>query len=350
MAHSPSPLTPEDLRHGYAGRTCLVTGADGFVGSHLVDALLALGARVHALVRASSGAGLRHLDETAPSLAVHRGDVRDPASMRCVVAALAGGDGPVVFHLAAQAHVGESWTRPYETVHANVLGTLNVLLALVESGTDLFKVSVAGSSEEHGDALSRLPAGTPGLSEDAPLDARSIYATTKVATDLLARNVHQATGLPAVTTRLFNNFGPRQGARYLTGSVITQALAGDTVRIGAPWPRRDFCHVSDGVRAHLHVALAGEPGTVYSAGCGRSVSVGDWAELALARGRALGLVGARCRVVEDETRRRPGHSEVADLRADSSRLRALTGWQPEVSWEDGLDDTLRWHAALRGTA
>lgn len=348
-----TPLGEEDLRQGYAGRTCLVTGADGFVGSHLVEELVEMGADVHAFIRATSSGELRNIGHLAERIRVHRGDLQDHVSVRSALRALRGRDEPIVFHLAAQAHVGESWQRPYETVGANVIGTLNLLQGLLDEDVQAFKIDTAGTSEEYGNVHRDFAdrhdyrEGALLLSERSPINPKSIYATTKVAADFLTMNFFDAYGLPTVTTRMFNNYGPRQNPRYVTGTIITQALTRPEVRLGARWPKRDFCHVRDGVRGHMHVALAGHAGEVYVYGQGENVSIGDWADLILERGRALGLFIDGCEIVSDDARLRPGASDVEELLVGYEKLERLTGWRPRLTWSEGIDDTIRWYAGNR---
>lgn len=346
-------LSGEDLRHGYAGRRCLVTGADGFVGSHLIEKLLELGAEVHAFIRATSSGELRNIGHLANRIRVHRGNLLDPSSVRSALRTLRGADGPIVFHLAAQAHVGESWERPHETVQTNVVGTLNLLQCLIEEGIELFKFDTAGTSEEYGNVHRDFAhqhdyrEGALLLHERSPINPKSIYATAKVAADFLTMNYFDAYGLPTVTTRMFNNYGPRQNPRYITGTVVSQALARDEITLGALTPKRDFCHVRDGVRGHLHVALAGHPGEVYVYGQGRNIAIGEWAEMILKVGRDKGLLRAGCRLVQEQGRFRPGASDVEELLVGYEKLHRLTGWEPEMTWEEGLADTIAWYAGHR---
>ena len=210
----------------YDGRTVLVTGADGFMGSHLTDALVELGATVHAFVRATSSGALNNIGHLRSRLKIHFADLTDRTSVDYLVRELkdTATDRPYVFHLGAQAHVGESWHRPYETVAANVLGTLNLLQSVVDAGLELEKFDTAGTSEEYGNVRESVSdhhdfddEGGLILHERSPINPKSIYATAKVAADFLTMNYHDAFGVPGVVTRMFNNYGPRQNPRYVTG-------------------------------------------------------------------------------------------------------------------------------------
>ncbi len=264
-------------------------------------------------------------------------------------------DRPYVFHLGAQAHVGESWHRPYETVAANVLGTLNLLQAVVDAGLELEKFDTAGTSEEYGNVRESVSEhhdfdddGGLILHERSPINPKSIYATAKVAADFLTMNYHDAFGVPGVVTRMFNNYGPRQNPRYVTGTIITQALTRETIELGALEPLRDFCFCTDGVRGHLTVAAQGTPGDVYVYGQGENISMRDWVDLILRVGRGGGLLARRSR---GRHRRHPGigpgASEVMALRVGHEKLTAETGWKPQVSWEEGVAQTIRWYADNR---
>ena len=216
----------------FAGRTCLVTGADGFMGSHLTEALVHLDANVNAFVRATSSGALNNIGHVRGQLRVHFADLTDKTSVDYLVKDLLDApDKPYVFHLGAQAHVGESWHRPYETVMANTVGTLNLLQSIVDNGLELEKFDTAGTSEEYGNVREAVAhhhdfddEGGLILHERSPINPKSIYATSKVAADFLTMNYHDAFGVPGVVTRMFNNYGPRQNPRYVTGTIITQAL------------------------------------------------------------------------------------------------------------------------------
>jgi dTDP-glucose 4,6-dehydratase len=344
----------KDFGDIYGGRTVLVTGADGFMGSHLTEALVMLGADVHAFVRATSSGALNNIGGLRRHVHVHFADLTDRTSVDYLIRELLGApDRPYLFHLGAQAHVGESWHRPYETVMANTFGTLNLLQSIVDHGLELEKFDTAGTSEEYGNPNEAVAhhhdfdeTGSLVLHERSPINPKSIYATSKVAADFLTMNYHDAFGIPGVVTRMFNNYGPRQNPRYVTGTIITQALTRDVIELGQLDPLRDFCFCTDGVRGHLTVAAHGVPGEVYVYGQGENISMRDWAELIFRTGRDLGLWGDR-EIVSVPGRFRPGASEVMALRVGYEKLNRETGWEPLVSWEEGVARTIQWYADNR---
>jgi dTDP-glucose 4,6-dehydratase len=343
-----------DFSEHFSGRTILVTGADGFMGSHLTEALVHLGANVHAFVRATSSGALNNIWQIRHLLKVHFADLTDRASVDYLVRELCEApDRPYVFHLGAQAHVGESWHRPYETVMTNTVGTLNLLQSVVEHGLELEKFDTAGTSEEYGNPREAVAhhhdfdeAGSLILHERSPINPKSIYATAKVAADFLTMNYHDAYGVPGVVTRMFNNYGPRQNPRYVTGTIITQALERERVELGQLDPLRDFCFCTDGVRGHLTVAAKGIPGDLYVYGQGENISMRDWADMILRVGREEGYWPER-EIVSIEDRYRPGASEVMALRVGYEKLERETGWRPLISWEEGVSRTIAWYAANR---
>jgi dTDP-glucose 4,6-dehydratase len=346
----------ETLGSSYAGRTCLVTGADGFMGSHLTDALVELDARVIAFVRATSSGALNNIGGKRDRLArVVFADLTDKTSIDYLMRDLRKADDkPYIFHLGAQAHVGESWHRPYETVIANTVGTLNLLQSVVDHGVELEKFDTAGTSEEYGNVRESVSEhhdfdedGGLILHERSPINPKSIYATSKVAADFLTMNYHDAYGVPGVVTRMFNNYGPRQNPRYITGTIITQALERPNVELGQLDPLRDFCFCTDGVRGHLTVAAHGTPGDVYVYGQGQNISMADWAGMVLRIGEENGHWPAGREIVTTPARFRPGASEVMALRVGFEKLAAQTGWQPTISWEEGVRRTIAWYAANR---
>jgi dTDP-glucose 4,6-dehydratase len=345
-----------ELGGEYHGRTCLVTGADGFMGSHLTEALAALGAHVVAFVRATSSGALNNIAHLRRDLTVVFADLTDKTSIDYLVRdhLVSAPDKPYVFHLGAQAHVGESWHRPYETVMANTVGTLNLLQSIVDHRVELEKFDTAGTSEEYGNVHEAVAHqhdfdedGGLILHERSPINPKSIYATAKVAADFLTMNYHDAYGVPGVVTRMFNNYGPRQNPRYVTGTIITQALTRPEVELGALEPMRDFCFTTDGVRGHLMVAARGIPGDLYVYGQGENIAMRDWSDLILRLGHEHGFWPDDRRVVVNESRLRPGVTDVMALRVGFEKLHSETGWKPKVSWEEGVLRTIRWYAENR---
>jgi dTDP-glucose 4,6-dehydratase len=339
----------------YAGRTVLVTGADGFMGSHLTEALVSLDARVVAFVRATSSGALNNIGHLRDRLTVKFADLTDRTSIDYLVRELAAApDRPYIFHLGAQAHVGESWHRPYETTITNVVGTLNLLQSIVDHGLEIEKFDTAGTSEEYGNVREAVAHhhdfdddGGLVLHERSPINPKSVYATSKVAADFLTMNYYDAFDVPGVVTRMFNNYGPRQNPRFVTGTIITQALHRERIELGQLEPLRDFCFRTDGVRGHLTVAARGVPGDVYVYGQGENISMRDWAERIIRIGEEQGYWPAGRELVSVAERYRPGASEVMALRVGFEKLQRETGWKPTVSWEEGIARTIAWYAENR---
>jgi dTDP-glucose 4,6-dehydratase len=299
---------------------------------------------------------LNNLQPLRDRVDVHRVDITDKQSVLQLlkVVAAAAERPPVIFHLAAQSHVGESWNRLYETMYTNTIGTLNLLQSIVDLGLEIYKFDTAGSSEEYGNVAEELREqyrfGADGgilLDTTSPLNPQSIYATSKVAADYLTRNYHAAYGLPALVTRMFNNYGPRQNPRFVTGTIITQALSRPYVELGYLGGKRDFCFVTDGARGHIHATMFGDPGEVYVYGYGEHISIEDWYHLILRIGEAEGFWGDIELRLDEDRRGRLGTSEVQELRVDHAKLTNLTGWKPLVTWEEGLLRTIQWYAEKR---
>ena len=207
-----------------------------------------------------------------------------------------------------------------------MLGTLNLLQSVVDAGLELEKFDTAGTSEEYGNVRESVSDhhdfdddGGLILHERSPINPKSIYATAKVAADFLTMNYHDAFGVPGVVTRMFNNYGPRQNPRYVTGTIITQALTRETIELGALEPLRDFCFCTDGVRGHLTVAAHGTPGDVYVYGQGENISMRDWVDLILRVGRGGGLLAGRPRDRLGPSRHRPGRERGAWRCASATR-------------------------------
>ena len=235
----------------------------------------------------------------------------------------------------------------------NVIGTLNLLQSIVDHDLRLTKFDTAGTSEEYGNIREPVrhqhdfdDTGGLVLHERSPINPKSVYATAKLAADFLTMNYHDAYGIPGIVTRMFNNYGPRQNPRYITGTVITQALERDRVELGNLEPMRDFCYSSDGVRGHLTVAAHGTPGDVYVYGQGNNISIADWAAMILEIGEAGGYWPHRD-IASLPARYRPGASDVLALKVGYDKLHRETGWAPLISWEDGISRTIAWYAANR---
>lgn len=311
------------------GKAVLVTGAAGFIGSHLVERLVADGHRVRAFVRYNGRDARGHLEDLAPDVLseveIFRGDLKDPEAARRAVAGC-----EVVYHLGALIAIPYSYLNPTDFVQTNVMGTAHVLNAC--RGEDrLERVVLTSTSEVYGTAR-RVP-----IDEGHPLCGQSPYAATKIGADALGESYHRAFGLPVSILRPFNTFGPRQSARAIIPTIISQALArpGGELRLGSLTPRRDLTFVKDTAGAFVSIAGCAEAvGRVVNVGRGSDVSVGDLVETI---GR---LLGRELRVVEDPARVRPAASEVERLVAGTDLARALWGWAPAHSLEAGLEATI----------
>ncbi|MCD0451298.1 GDP-mannose 4,6-dehydratase [Actinocorallia sp. API 0066] len=307
-----------------------VTGADGFIGSHLVELLVERGHRVRAMAQYTSQGTWGWLDALAPdvlaNVEVQLGDVRDPGSVGALVD---GADG--VCHLAALIAIPYSYRAPRSYVDTNVTGTLNVLEAAKEHRTP--RLVHTSTSETYGTAR------TVPIAESHPLQAQSPYAASKAAADKLVESYHASFGLPAVTLRPFNTFGPRQSARAFIPTVISQIAAGmEEIKVGSLTPTRDFTFVKDTAAAFAAaLTTPGLEGGLYNAGVGGEISMGD-----LARTIAEVMGRPHVRFVTEAQRTRPDASEVMRLVCDSTRLREATGWKPEYTLESGLAETASW--------
>ena len=311
------------------GRKALVTGAGGFIGSHLVERLVRDGAQVRALCRYNSRNEHGALDwlppEVRAELDVQLGELRDVESVSRAVAGV-----EVVFHLGAQIAIPYSYVNARDYFETNVLGSLNVAQAALRH--DVERVVHTSTSEVYGTAQ------TVPITEEHPLEAQSPYAASKIGADKLMDSFHRSHGLPVVVLRPFNTYGPRQSARAVIPTIISQALAGPTLRLGSTDPRRDLTFAADTAAGFVAAAGAGEPavGRTVQLGTGESVSVGETVEL-------VGeLLGTALEVETDTARVRPEASEVRVLVSDPSRARELLGWEPTVPLRDGLERTLRW--------
>jgi NAD dependent epimerase/dehydratase len=311
------------------GKTVLVTGAGGFIGSHLAERLVRDGHRVRALVRYNGRDDRGQLDRLAPEvqseIEVHRGDLKDPEAVRKAVQGRAW-----VFHLGALIAIPYSYQNPLDVVQTNVLGTAHVLDACRSSG-GLERVVLTSTSEVYGTARF-VP-----IDETHPLRGQSPYAATKIGADALGESYHRAFGLPVTILRPFNTFGPRQSARAIIPTIISQALTRPVVRLGSLEPRRDLTYVKDTVAGFVAIAGCDRAlGRAVNIGQGEDISIGALVE------RLADRLGRPIRVETDAERIRPAASEVGRLLAGTALARELWGWAPQYSLDQALDETIAW--------
>ncbi len=310
-------------------KTILVTGAGGFIGSHLTELLVRQGHKVRVLVRYNGRDDRGNLADLAADvqakIEVERGDLKDPVAVRRAVEGR-----EWVFHLGALIAIPYSYQNPYDFVQTNVLGTAHVLDACRASSA-LQRIVLTSTSEVYGTAQ------TVPITEKHPLAGQSPYSATKIAADALGESYFRAFGLPVTVLRPFNTFGPRQSARAIIPTIITQALLRPTVKLGRLDPRRDLTFVKDTAAGFAAIARCDAAlGRVVNIGRGQDVSIGDLVDLI---GRRLGRAVS---VETDAERIRPAASEVERLIAGTSLAQSLWGWRPEFSLEQGLDETIAW--------
>jgi NAD dependent epimerase/dehydratase len=310
----------------WSGKRVLVTGGEGFIGSHLSERLAREGAETRVLTLYNFRGSWGWLDgsELRDEIEVLAGDVRDRDSL---TRALAGVD--VVFHLAALIAIPYSYEAPLSYVRTNVEGTLNVLQGAMAAEAGL--VVHTSTSEVYGTAL-HVP-----IDESHPLQGQSPYSASKIAADMMAEAFHRSYGLPVTTVRPFNTYGPRQSARAVIPTIITQALSGQRIELGSLHPTRDFTFVEDTVDAFLAAASApAAVGEVINVGSGAEISIGELAALI----EELAAVDADVESVRE--RMRPPESEVERLLADATKAREVLGWEPQTTLRDGLTRTIDW--------
>jgi NAD dependent epimerase/dehydratase len=313
----------------FKGKKVGVTGADGFIGSHLVERLVELGADVRAMVLYNSHNFWGNLEllpqSSLKEVDVFLGDVTDPFLVKKFVK-----DQEIVFHLASLIAIPYSYKAPQSYVQTNVMGTLNVMQACLEEGTR--KVVHTSTSETYGTAIY-----TP-INEEHPLQGQSPYSASKIGADKMAESYHLSFQLPVATLRPFNTFGPRQSARAVIPTIITQVLSGaETIKLGSLTPVRDFTFVKDTADAFLSVAHSPDTiGKVLNSGTGVGVTIGDVVDL------ISKITDKKIRIQGDDERVRPEKSEVMKLIADHSKLTKLTGWKPRYDFERGLQETIQY--------
>jgi NAD dependent epimerase/dehydratase len=318
----------------WEGKRVTVTGAGGFIGSHLAERLVEVGAKVRAAVRYNSRNDRGALEwiaaEALEEIEVHTGDIRDQES---VARAVDGSD--VVFHLAAHVAIPYSYSDPRSFVETNVLGTLNVAQAC--RAADVERLIHTSTSEVYGSAQDG------SITESHPLLAQSPYAASKIGADQVVTSFHRSFGLRTSILRPFNTFGPRQSARAVVPTIVAQALWADTVRLGSLIPTRDLTFVTDTVEGFL--AIAASEVTI-----GQCLQLGTGAEHSISQvvDEVATLLGRELQVEQDPERVRPASSEVMRLRSSPERIKQLTGWEAQTPLAEGLAQTVDWIEAHPG--
>lgn len=310
------------------GKNVLVTGAGGFIASHLVERLVAGGAKVRAFIRYNSRGDvglLRMLPvEVYSKVSVIAGDLRDNQAIR---AAVEGVD--TVFHLGALIAIPYSYLHPREVVETNVMGTLNVLMAARDLGTR--RVVHTSTSEVYGTAQ-YVP-----IDEKHALQGQSPYSASKIGADKIAESFYRSFDLPVVTIRPFNTYGPRQSARAVIPTIISQALTRGEVKLGSLDPSRDFTFVLDTVNGFLRAAQTENVlGEEINLGNDATITIGELCE------KIFKIIGKLPRIVTDSQRLRPEKSEVLRLQASYRKAKELLGWEPQTSLDEGLQNTVQW--------
>ena len=312
----------------WQNKRVLVTGAGGFIGSHLVDELLNKGAEVTAFVHynARNDWGMlegRYNDKN-PNLTVIAGDVTDSLFVKKAVS-----EKEYVFHLAALIGIPYSYVAPESYINTNIKGTLNILQACLDAGVD--RVVHTSTSEVYGTAQY-----TP-IDERHPLQGQSPYSASKIGADKIAESFYCSFELPVTIIRPFNTFGPRQSARAVIPTIITQALTGKTVKLGSLTPIRDLTYVADTIAGFIKLAESKKTvGETVNTGSGRGVTIGELADIIIQQ------VNPKARIICEEKRVRPEKSEVMELLCDNRYAAELAGWKPAYSLEEGLSLTIDW--------
>lgn len=307
----------------------LVTGADGFIGSHLVEGLLEKGYEVKAFTYYNSFNTWGWLDtfpdKKLKEIEIFSGDVRDPNGVR---EAMTGVD--VVFHLAALIGIPFSYHSPDTYVDTNIKGTLNVLQGARDLGTD--RVLITSTSEVYGTAK-YVP-----IDEKHPFQGQSPYSATKIGADRLAESFYRSFDMPVTIVRPFNTYGPRQSARAVIPTIIMQLLAGKKeIKLGSLSPTRDFNYVKDTVQGFIEIANSNNTiGEEINIATEKEIAIGELAQ------ELVNLINPKTKIICDEERLRPKNSEVDRLLGSNEKLRKLTNWQPKYSFREGLEETISW--------
>jgi NAD dependent epimerase/dehydratase len=307
-------------------KNVLVTGAAGFIGSHLAERMVTLGARTRGFVHYNSNSNWGWLDRSPlkDEIEIFSGDIRERDGLDRAMQ-----DIDVVFHLAALISIPYSYDSPTSYFRTNIEGTLNVVQAAADVSAE--RIIVTSTSEVYGSAL-RVP-----IDEKHPLQAQSPYSASKIGADKLVESFHNSFDYPIATLRPFNTYGPRQSARAIIPSIITQALTSQTIKLGNLWPTRDLNYVSDTVDGFVRTAeTPAAIGQAINIGAGKEISIGDLAKL------IVEVVGSDSEIVSDSVRERPESSEVDRLCAGNAKAKEILGWGPSHSLREGIAETVEW--------
>ena len=312
----------------WKNKNVLLTGAGGFIGSHLTERLVSLGANVKAFVRYNSRndcGQLKYLSESILSrITIVAGDLKDPDAVRKVVS-----DSDIIFHLGSLIAIPYSYVHPMEVIDTNIAGTTNVLMAARDNNVE--KIIHTSTSEVYGTAR-YVP-----IDEKHPLQGQSPYSASKIGADMIAYSFYSSFNLPVAIIRPFNTYGPRQSARAVTPTIITQALTKKVIQLGSLHPTRDLTYVTDTIEGFIKIAEEKKSiGEVINVGSGFEISIGDLAE------KIIRLSHSESKIVIDKKRIRPKDSEVERLWADSTKARKMLGWKPHVHLDEGLNKTIKW--------
>ena len=312
----------------WSRKKVLVTGAGGFIGSHLIERLIDLGADVKGFVRYNSRNdwGLLEIipSQKLDSLQIISGDLQDYDAVFSAVR-----DVDVIFHLGSLISIPYSYIRPRDTIENNILSTLNILTAARDLGVE--KVVHTSSSEVYGTAL-YVP-----IDEKHPLQGQSPYSASKIGADKIVESFYCSFDLPVATIRPFNTYGPRQSARAIIPTIITQAIEQEKIKLGSLFPTRDYTFVKDTVNGFISTAESKSSiGEVINIGSNFEISMGDLAQ------RISSLLNKDIEITQDSSRVRPLKSEVKRLWCDNAKAKRLLGWEPQVSLDEGLKETIEW--------
>lgn len=312
----------------WSKKSVLVTGAGGFIGSHLTEHLVELSANVKAFVRYNSRNDWSMLEllpkERFNQIEVIMGDLRDADAIRHAAEEV-----DIIFHLGSLIAIPYSYIHPRETIETNMVGTLNVLTAAKENSTE--KVIHTSTSEVYGTAR-YVP-----IDEEHPLQGQSPYSASKIGADKIAESFYKSFDLPVAIIRPFNTYGPRQSARAVIPTIITQALTREKIFLGSLHPTRDYTYVKDVIEGFIKVAESPKSmGEVINIGSNFEISIGDLAN------KIFSLTGKNAEIITDSARVRPQDSEVERLWCDNTKAKKILGWEPKTSLDEGLRKTIDW--------